>query len=139
MENSIDPGVEQAIADFPAKVRARALELRERILSTAAETDDVGPLRETLKWGEPSYLTDASKSGTTIRISWQAKNPGEIGLCVHCQATLVDGWRERYSDELTFDGNRRVVFPVDAPLPGATLTECIADALTYHRNRRKKR
>jgi len=53
---------------YPAPLRARLLALRRLIFDTAAETDGVGPLDETLKWGQPSYLTAASRSGTTIRI-----------------------------------------------------------------------
>ena len=40
------------------------LRLRQIVLDTASETEGVDALEETLKWGEPSYLT---RDGSTIR------------------------------------------------------------------------
>ena len=53
---------------YPAKLREKLMRLRQLIFETAAQLQDVGPLEETLKWGQPSYLTKQSKSGTTIRV-----------------------------------------------------------------------
>ena len=66
-----DTGVARAFAACPAPARARLLALRDRIFRTAAETPGMGGFDETLKWGEPAYLTAASKSGSTIRIGWK--------------------------------------------------------------------
>jgi hypothetical protein len=62
--------VAAAFSIFPAGVRARLLEVRELIFETAADIKGVGPLTETLKWGEPAYLTQATGSGSTIRLGW---------------------------------------------------------------------
>ena len=63
------PANVQAVLDaLPAAPRAYLGKLRALILATAAKTPGVGPLTETLKWGEPAYLTNATKSGTTIRL-----------------------------------------------------------------------
>lgn len=48
----------------PAELRKRLMRLRLLIYETAAATEGVGPLVETLKWGQASYLTSASGSGT---------------------------------------------------------------------------
>lgn len=64
----MNPAVAAVLAAYPAPLRERLMELRALIEETAAETDGVGPLEETLKWGEVSYLTSASGSGTTVRI-----------------------------------------------------------------------
>ena len=40
-------------------MRKKLLHLRQIILDTASETEGVNELEETLKWGEPSYLTEA--------------------------------------------------------------------------------
>ena len=42
---------------YPDFVRKKMRPLRELILETAKETDGVDHLEETLKWGEPSFLT----------------------------------------------------------------------------------
>ena len=64
-----DPNVKAVFDSYLAKMRAALLTLRETILSTAAETDGVGKLTETLKWGEPAYLPVKPGIGTTIRIN----------------------------------------------------------------------
>ncbi len=46
----------------------RLLFLRELIYDTAARIEGVGPLEEALKWGQPSFLTSESKSGSLIRV-----------------------------------------------------------------------
>ncbi len=118
-----------AVPDAP---RARLLALRDLILDTAARTPGAGTLTETLKWGEPSYLTDAPKSGTTVRIAWKPKTPDRVSLLVPCQTSLIEDWRARYTPALAFIGNREIALPLDRPLPRAELGHCIAMALTYH-------
>jgi hypothetical protein len=60
--------VEAVFAQYPDQVRERLLALRDLIFDTASHTKGVGEIEETLKWGQPSYLTIKPKSGTTIRI-----------------------------------------------------------------------
>jgi hypothetical protein len=63
-----NPAVGAVFAAYPKPLKAKLLALRRLILDTAATTTGVGALEETLKWGQPSYLTAATKSGSTIRI-----------------------------------------------------------------------
>jgi hypothetical protein len=136
---SLPPAVEAVFASYPPAVRRKLMAVRRLIFATAAATEGVGPLTETLKWGEPAYLTDASKSGSTIRLGWKAKAPERYALLVHCQTTLVDSYRTLFADELSFEGNRAIVFQVADPLPEGPLGACIAMALTYHRTKRPDR
>ena len=106
------------------------------IFETAAATDGVGPLLETLKWGQPSYLTAQSKSGTTVRIDQIKRRPGHYGMFVHCQTSLLTTYRDLYGDVLSFDGNRGVICQADQDPPTAALRHCIALALTYRRRNR---
>lgn len=106
--------------------------LRQLILDVAANVDGVGELEETLKWGEPSYLTSTSKSGTTIRIDWKSKSPQYYALYINCNTTLVDTFRSLFPNELRCEGNRAIVFDVGQPLPEQALRVCIALALRYH-------
>lgn len=124
---------------YPPDVGKWLLRLRRLIFETAAATEGVGPLRETLKWGQPSYLTDRSKSGTTIRIDQVGSDPGRCALYVHCQTSLVATFRAMYAEVLTFDGERGIVFDRDKPLPEDAVRHCIALALTYHLRKRKDR
>lgn len=134
-----DPAVARVFASFPPAIRARMKVLRRLILETAAATEGVGPVTETLKWGEPAYLTSASKSGSTIRIGWKKSAPKRYALCFNCQTDLVETFRARFPDTLRFEGNRAIVFEVSDTLPTDALAICIAAALTYHRNRKSAR
>ncbi|MDY7539180.1 DUF1801 domain-containing protein [Undibacterium sp. RTI2.1] len=106
--------------------------LRDLILSTAAATEGVGKIEETLKWGEPAYLTSASKSGSTIRIAWKAAYPSKYAMYFKCHTTLIDSFRTLFPNDFVFEGNRRIVFAEEAVLPTEYLSFCIAAALTYH-------
>jgi hypothetical protein len=123
--------VEAVIASYPKKVQPRVRRLRKLILNTAASIPEVGPITETLKWGEPAYLTEKSKSGSTIRMAWKPAKPGQYALYLNCQTTLVDTYRTLFP-ELQYEGNRAVVFDVDEKLPEESVRRCIELALTYH-------
>lgn len=113
------------------------LSLRHLILQTATETEGVGPLEETLRWGQPSYLTTRSKSGSMIRIDRVKSTPGQYALYVHCQTSLIETFKERYPNALRYDGNRAILFDVRDQLPEEALRHCIALALTYRLRKRR--
>lgn len=119
------------LAGYPEAARAQANRLATLIRHEAARLN-IGPLTETLKWGEPAFLTEATKSGTTIRMAWKPKAPDVLQMLVGCQTSLVDTWRHRFP-ELRYAGNRAVLLALDAPLPEDAVRSCIALALTYHR------
>ena len=126
----------QAVKDvfdaYPDHVRPRMMFLRQLIFKTASEIEAVGQLEETLKWGEPSYLTAETKSGSTIRIDWKSRQPGKYAMYFICHTNLVNTFREIYSDQLMFDGNRSIVFNLEEDLPVDEVAHCISMALTYH-------
>jgi hypothetical protein len=119
------------LAGYPEAASAQANRLATLIRHEAARID-VGPLTETLKWGEPAFMTEATKSGTTIRMAWKPKAPDVLQMLIGCQTSLVDTWRDRFP-ELRYAGNRAVLLALDAPLPEDAVRSCIALALTYHR------
>jgi hypothetical protein len=121
---------------YPAPVKARLLALRRLIFDTADTTEGVGALEETLKWGQPSYLTTESKSGSTIRIDQVKAEAGRYAVYFHCQTDLVETFRELYP-ELRYGGNRSIILDAGEKLPEKALRHCIALALTYHLRKRK--
>ena len=129
-----DPAVEAIFQAYPSAVRKRLLALRRLIFDTAANTAGVGRIEETLKWGQPSYLTVSPKSGSTIRIDQLP--PSGYALYVHCQTNLVATFRELYPTELAYGGNRSILLDADRDPPEAILRHCIALALTYHARKR---
>lgn len=121
---------------MPPAPRRRLLAVRRLIFETAAASDGVGPLAETLKWGEPAYLTEATGSGSTVRLGWKPSRPDRCAVLFHCRTTLVDDFRALFPDALAFEGNRAIVLSPTGRLPARELAACIAIALTYHRRRR---
>ena len=131
-----NPAVEAAFGAYPGRVRARLLALRRLILDTARATEGVGTLEETLKWGQPSYLTAETRSGSTIRIDQVKPAADQYAVYFHCQTNLVETFRELYP-ELHYGGNRSILLNAEEKLPEVSLRHCVALALTYHLRKRK--
>jgi hypothetical protein len=87
MEVKSDPAVELVFAEYPNAIRKKMLELRALVIETASEIEGIRELEETLKWGEPSYLT---KYGSTLRMDWKSKNPGQYAMYFKCTSRLVE-------------------------------------------------
>ena len=121
----------------PPDIREGLMELRRLILETAAETDGIGKVVETLKWGQPSYLTEKPKSGTTIRIAKDGSELGDIALYVSCNTSLVSEWRGLFP-YLIFGGDRSLHLSLANPLPLPELRQMIRMALTYHRRKKSR-
>ena len=130
--------VAQAFEAYPPAMRRQLMALRELIFRTAASTPGVGELEETLKWGEPAYLTTRSKSGSTVRIGWKKSRPTEYAMYFNCQTTLVDTFRSLFPDDFQFEGNRALVFHDSQVVPTDALAFCVAAALTYHRHNKDR-
>ena len=127
--------VDNVIKGYPPLAQNYALKLRALILETAQQDERIGPLTETLKWGEPSYLTEKTKSGTTLRFAWKEKHPAKIGIFVSCQTSLITSFQDQFHGELNFEGTRAIWLGLDKPLPRDILAICIAKTLTYHLNK----
>jgi hypothetical protein len=127
--------VAAAFSAFPERVRARLLEVRNLIFETAAASESVGPLTETLKWGEPAYLTVATRSGTTIRLGWVRSSERKCAVLFNCRTTLVDDFREQFPDVFVYEKNRAILLDAREPLSTVPLSTCLGMALTYHRRR----
>lgn len=129
-----DKAVAAVFDQYSEPTRAALLVLRDLVFQTAAETDGVGKVLETLKWGQPSYLTSKPKSGTTIRLGENATEDGDYAMFVHCQTNLVSQWREHYP-ELHYSSTRALNLNSRAKLPVDAVKHCIALALTYHKRK----
>jgi hypothetical protein len=128
------PAVAKAFEAYPSNMRRKLLVLRELILRTAATTEGVGELEETLKWGEPAYVTSKTGSGSTVRIDWKKTEPTEYAMYFNCQTTLVETFKTIFPKEFKYEGNRAIVFSESEPIAKDALAFCVAAALTYHRS-----
>jgi hypothetical protein len=113
---------------YPAGARKKLKYLRKLILDTALE-QGIDQVEETLKWGEPSYLT---KTGSTLRVAWKPSDPDGYAIFFNCQTRLLETFRELYPDEFSYDGKRAIRFKIDEPVSDGPLRHCIALSLTYH-------
>ena len=138
MKRFSDPHVAAIFKSYPPAARARLMALRELVFDTARKTAGVGWLTETLKWGQPSYLTAETGSGTTVRID-RLKADGGCAVYFHCQSGLVGQFRELYPDTFKYEGKRAIHFAAEDRLPVRELRHCIALALTHHLRKKVKR
>lgn len=117
---------------YPTNIKKKLLELRALIFRVAQNEKAVGPLEETLRWGQPSYITSVTKSGSTIRIDQYKKSVDQYAIYFHCQTSLVEDFHFMFGDILEYEGNRALIFNVKKPFPEEIVYQCIKMALTYH-------
>ncbi|UZD24162.1 DUF1801 domain-containing protein [Algoriphagus halophytocola] len=125
-----DPRVKEVFQAYPVFVQAKMYDLRALVLEAAGEIPGLARIEETLKWGEPSYLT---KQGSTLRMDWKAKNPHHYAMYFKCTSKLVPTFRLAFEGLFSFEGNRAILFSLEDEIPAQELRQCIKAALTYHR------
>lgn len=54
--------VAEKFRTYPKAMRTRLMDIRALIFSVAESIEGVGKIEEALKWGEPSFLTNETKS-----------------------------------------------------------------------------
>ncbi|OEK00214.1 hypothetical protein BFP97_01220 [Roseivirga sp. 4D4] len=126
----INPAVKARFDSYPAEIKVKMDALRALIIEVAEETEGVDHLEETLKWGEPSYVT---KHGSTLRIDWKAKSPDQYAMYFQCTSQLIPTFRFVFGEAFAYEGNRAVILPLSGDLPTKEVKQCIATALTYHK------
>ncbi len=96
MEAPLNSEVEAVFDSFHEPIKLKLLFLRRLIYETAVSIEGIGAIEETLKWGEPSYLTPQSKLGSTIRLGWKAAKPKQYTILFKCTANLVPAFKEKF-------------------------------------------
>ena len=129
------PAVAARFQAYPPRARRVLLRLRELIFQVARDTPGVGGLQETLKWGEPAYLTRA-RAGSTVRMDWKPKAPDRVSLYFNCRTTLVESFSSMFPNDFEFDRRRAVHVGIQGRMPRDALAVCMAAALTYHLHKR---
>lgn len=124
------PQVDKVFAAYPESVRNKMQFLRELVVETARETESIDVLEETLKWGEPAFMT---KNGSTLRMDWKEKTPDQYALYFQCTSRLVDSFRLAFDQTFQYEGNRAIVFQLNQKIPVEELKSCIKATLTYHK------
>ena len=105
----MNSSVKEKFATYPEEVAILLHKIRE-LIYIVAEQENIVDLTETLKWGEPSYVSNV---GSTIRFDWKAKSPKQYCLYFNCRTKLIETFKEVYGDAFIYDGTRAIVFSVD--------------------------
>lgn len=134
MEIKTDPAVDSVFARYPKHVLPIMQRLRSLVHEVAVDLEHVDKVDETLKWGEPSFLTN---HGSTLRMDWKQKTPDQVALYVSCSSQLVPTFRDVFGDQLSYEGNRAIVLSLDQELPEQLIRRCIGTALQYHKLKNK--
>ncbi|WP_339767388.1 hypothetical protein [uncultured Pseudosulfitobacter sp.] len=121
----------QITAQWPAPARARFDALRAAILSAAYDAS-VGPVTESLKWGQPAWRPATPRTGSTLRLNWSPEAPDVLTAYVDCKTDLAPRMASLYPD-LTNDGRRALALSLNAPLDTQPIAHLAAMTLTYHR------
>ncbi|MEP5182076.1 MAG: DUF1801 domain-containing protein [Rhizobiaceae bacterium] len=147
MPESMPPEVKSAFATYReanALLGEQLLLCRELIFDAAGTVDEIGTITETLKWGQPSYLTEATGSGSTIRLApaeMEAASGGvattKPALFVHCATDLIEQFKTFYPATFDYQGKRALVIRDDIAAVREELRHCMALALTYKLRKRK--
>ncbi len=125
-----DPRVQEVFHEYPKEARKELENLRNLIIEVAEEIPGLTRLEETLRWGEPSYIT---KNGSTLRMDWKEKSPSHFSLFFKCTSSLVPTFRQIYPEEFHYEGNREIRFEIGNTIPSEPIKECIRMTLNYHR------
>jgi hypothetical protein len=123
----MNPTVKEKFNNYPTHVFTALNTIRELIYSTAKQ-DGISELTETLKWGEPSYV---SNIGSTIRFDWKTKAPDQYCIYFNCKTTLIETFKEVYDDIFKYDGNRALIFSLEEDVPTQALIHCLSMSLRY--------
>ena len=127
----MSPSVAAIFDGYPNDIREKLLRLRELIFEVAAETPGVGTIEETLRWGEPAYLTTKTKTGSTVRIAWKKSQPAQYSMYFICTTNLVETFRSMFPRDFQYEGNRAINFRAEEAVDEDALRFCIAAALTH--------
>ena len=103
--------VATAFDTFPAAVRERLLDVSREIFATAEDLEGIEPLTEALRWGEPAYLTAASKSGSMNRLGWSPGSEQDCAVLSKCRTSLVETFRTLFPDTFIYQKNRAILLP----------------------------
>lgn len=124
-------------ATWPDSAQSCFAQLRGIVHDVAAQAD-VGPLDESLKWGQPAWRPKRPRTGSTLRIDWSPATPNRLLAFVDCKTDLAAQMDNRYPQQFHNDGRRALGFDLDAPLDRDAVWHLAHITLTYHRTKRQR-
>ncbi len=129
--------VKDIFEKFPLDIQESFMKIRDLIFEVAACSQEIGELTEDVRWGQISYLTLATKSGSLIRIDVYGSLKNKLALFFHCQTTLISEFRQQFPNTFEYESNRALIVDVRNGYDQQALRTCIQRALTYKLNSKK--
>ena len=118
-----NPDVKEKFKKYLKHIKPKINHLRKLIIHVANSDELITEIEETLKWGEPSYLT---KNGSTLRIEWKAKNPTRYAMYFKCTNKLVSTVIKVFGDLFKYENTGAILFNLDGKIPEDELKSCIS-------------
>ncbi len=128
-----DAAVQAVFAAYPLPAQRRLLALRDMVFEVAGASPEIGPLRESLKWGEPAYRRVRAGFGTTLRVHWKPVLGDCVALYVPCTTSLMEDFRARWPDAFAYQGHRAILLPQAGRWQKAALRQAIQAVFLYRR------
>ncbi|MFT6674686.1 MAG: hypothetical protein ACJAVM_000869 [Sulfitobacter sp.] len=122
------------IAKWPGPAQQGLWACRAIFHDVAAQAG-IGVLEESLKWGQPSWRPQRPRTGSTLRISWDAATPQILPLFVDCKTDLAARMQTLYPDLAANDGRRRIGFDLHGALPAQAIAHLAQMTFCYHLKR----
>lgn len=86
--NAMSVDILNQIDRWPEDAQQRLLALRT-LFHEVAQDADIGPLDESLKWGQPAWRPRRARTGTTLRLNWSPDAPDRLSAYVDCKTDLA--------------------------------------------------
>lgn len=134
MEN-IPPELLSRVTTWPTRAQEAFSTLRALCHATADELE-IGPLEESLKWGQPAWRPTKPNTGSTLRVMWHENTPDLLSLYVGCKTDLAARMRDIYPDLPQNDGRRHIAIRLSDPLPLDAMSHLASMTFAYHKSRK---
>lgn len=123
-------------ATWPENAQTCFAQLRGIVHDVATQAD-IGPLDESLKWGQPAWRPKRARTGSTLRVDWSPETPNRLLAFVDCKTDLAAQMDNRFPKQFHNDGRRALGFDLNAPLDEDAVWHLAHITLTYHRSKRQ--
>ncbi|MEM8654492.1 MAG: DUF1801 domain-containing protein [Pseudomonadota bacterium] len=133
--NTIPPDLLTRIAAWPEAAQTHFVSMRA-IVHEVADDADIGPLDESLKWGQPAWRPRRPRIGSTLRVDWSPDTPDRFMAFVDCKTDLAAQMDARFPGRFHNDGRRALGFDLGTPLNKDAIWTLAHLTLTYHRAKR---
>jgi len=126
----LPPEIVTIIDAYPMPARTGILTLRNLIFDVARELPEVDTVREVIRWGQPAYMPQKPRVGTSLRLGLH--RDAHFALFAHCQTTVIASYAQAFPGWDRLDGNRAILFDDLDQIEPERLQYLIRCALTYH-------